>query len=331
MPPDSLVGPGVFCINPPAVFEKQKKKNAIGFPPPLLGQRPLRLHVLQETDDWMALDKPAAVGTRAHPWDESPDLDGALNQQLEAGKPELLRSRAGLFGSVYYLDPEISGVALFAKNRDALSHLRNCFGSGEFTFTFCFLAAPEGGRSPAGTKGAASRRRPDVLKTPGPSGGTGGETFPSAFEVDAPLLPHRVKAKMIPSTAKGKKSSTQLTRLAASDHGWALWEAQAGFFRPHQVRAHAATCGIPVLGDERYGGPASPTVREIQPRARRSNPDTAVFQGPAIHLLRVDFPPAGVGPEVHSPLPKPFALLLKRLGLDSPGVARPALAKDLPE
>ena len=37
-------------------------------------------------------------------------MDAALNTQLQEGKPELLRRGASLFGSVYYLDPAITGL-----------------------------------------------------------------------------------------------------------------------------------------------------------------------------------------------------------------------------
>jgi len=269
----------------PKVPNKSKQRPAIGFPPPLLGDHPLRLEVLGSSDDWLALEKTAQVGTRAHPWDATPDLDTGLNRQLETGKPELQRTGADLFGSVYYLDPELTGVALFAKNREALTDLRNRFGSGECRFTFRFVAGL-------------------------------GEKTAAEFRADAPLLPHRVKAKMIPSTAKGKKSFTLFRKLDESSEGWALWEAETGFFRPHQVRAHAATHGMPVLGDTLYGGPLSPTVRELQPRARRSDLDTPVFEGLAIHLTRVEFPAGGTDLRLESALPKPFTLLLRWLGLD---------------
>jgi 23S rRNA-/tRNA-specific pseudouridylate synthase len=285
MPSDSLVGPGAFCIHLSEVSKKSKNRKAIGFPPPLLGELPLRLDVLAETADWLALEKPEGVGTRAHPWDETPDLDAALNLQLEAGKPELERTGAKLFGSVYYLDPELSGVALFAKSRAALADLRNRFGSGECRFTFRFVAASS-------------------------------DEVAAEFQADAPLLPHRVKPKMIPSTAKGKKCRTQFARLSESESGWTLWEAKTDFFRPHQVRAHAATHGIPAMGDALYDGPPAPTVRQLQPRARRSDLDSVVFHGLAAHLTRLEFPGDGDGLEVESALPKSFALLLKRLGLD---------------
>lgn len=281
--------------------EKKNSKNAIGFPPPLLGEAPLRLPVLEDADGWFALDKPAGVGTRAYPWDKQPDIDSALNGQLQAEKPELLRTGASLFGSVYYLEPEISGVAVFAKNRDALAELRNRFGSGDCRFTFHFVAAGSAGAS--GTAHGPVMRREDAA------------ALADEFRADAPLLPHRVKPKMIPSTAKGKKSFTDFRKVDESALGWTLWEARADFFRPHQVRAHAATHAIPVLGDELYDGPTAPTVRQLQPRARRSDVDSVVFDGLAIHLSRVELRPGDEGSSIESGLPKQFALLLKRLGL----------------
>ena len=83
----------------------------------------IRLPILKDTDGWLAIEKPAGVGMRAHPWDErTPDLDSALNAQLENGKPELLRLGASVFGSIYYMDPEISGLRSLRK---IVSHWRH--------------------------------------------------------------------------------------------------------------------------------------------------------------------------------------------------------------
>jgi 23S rRNA pseudouridine1911/1915/1917 synthase len=269
------------------VSEKPNKKNAVGFPPPLLGERPLRLPVLAETKGWLALDKPADIGMRAYPWDSEPDLDAALNTQLQAEKPELLRRGATLFGSVYYLDPAISGAAVFAKNRDALADLRNRFGSGECRFRFLFVTAT----------------------TPGSS------TEP-AFIADAPLLPHNVKPKMIPSTAKGKKASTEFRRIAESAKGWALWEARVGFLRPHQVRAHAAVHEIAVLGDTLYGGPEAPTQRALHPKKQRSGLNLPAFHGIALHLTEVDLSTGEPEAKILCEPPKHFRLMLRRMELD---------------
>jgi 23S rRNA-/tRNA-specific pseudouridylate synthase len=219
--------------------------------------------VLAETEGWIALDKPAEVGVRAYPWDEVPDMDGALNAQLQAGKPELVRRGASLFGSVYYLDPLISGVAVFAKSRESLAELRNRFGSGECRFRFLFVTAARGA-------GADPVRR-----------------------ADAPLLPHNVKPKMIPSTAKGKKAFTDFRRLAESPKGWELWEASVDFFRPHQIRCHAAVLEMPVMGDALYGGAEAPTQGELHPTKQRGAALFPTFHGVALHLAEVELLSSG--------------------------------------
>ena len=265
--------------------DKPNKKNAIGFPPPLLGEKPLRLPVIAETAAWLALEKPPGVGTRAYPWDTEPDMDAALNTQLQAGKPELLRREASLFGSVYYLDPAITGVAVFAKHREALADLRNHFGSGDCRFRFKFISAAQ----PAGSE--------------------------ASFRADAPLLQHNVKPKMIPSTAKGKKAFTEFRRIAESPKGWALWEASVDFFRPHQIRAHAAVHEIPVMGDALYGGAEAPTQRELHPKKQRAGLNFPSFHGLALHLAEVQLVPGDPDATILCESPKHLRLLIRRMGL----------------
>ncbi|MEC7487158.1 MAG: pseudouridine synthase, partial [Verrucomicrobiota bacterium] len=202
-----------------AIMSQSTDVSAIGFPPPVLGKDPLRLPVIADSADWLALDKPAGIGVRDYPWDQQvPDLDTALNLQLRQGKPELKRLDATLFGSVYYLDPEVSGVCLFGKSREAVASLRNSYGSGQCEFTFYLIASDQ------------------------PTGCCADEQI-----ADAPLLAHNTKPKMIPSTAKGKQATTKFRRIEAVSSGWALWQATVTYIRPHQVRAHAATVGISII------------------------------------------------------------------------------------
>lgn len=266
------------------------RQDAVGFPPPLLGGQPMRLPVLARGEGWLALDVPAGIGVRQHPWDRNvPHLDGALNTQLQGAKPELLRMGAELFGSVYYLEPDVSGVVLFGLNRDAVADLRNAYGSMEFGFTFHVLV-----------------RTVD---------------YPLGAELlcDAPLLPHRVKPKMIPSTAKGKKCATRFRVLEVVNSGWSLLEARANFIREHQVRAHAATLGIPIVGDALYGGVGVPTLRELNPKKLGPGVHRPIMDGLAIHLseLRLKGGDHGGDGVVASPLPKHFSVLLRRLGFSS--------------
>lgn len=273
-------------------MSQSQNKKLIGFPPPLLGEAPLRLPVIGETSGWLALEKPAGIGLREHPWDVGVrDLDAALNKQLQAGKPELLKHEASLFGSVYYLDPEISGVAVFAKNRESLADLRNHFGSGNCHFRFLFVTK-------AGLVGGARE-----------------------LTTAAPLLPHNTKPKMIPSTAKGKRTTTSFRMLCESDSGWALWEASTAFLRPHQVRAHSAVLGLPILGDALYEGQSIPTLNELLPKKRGPGVRFPVFSGVALHLMEVSLlANEGLSEPfyVRAELPRHFRVLLQRMKLALP-------------
>lgn len=51
----------------------------------------------------------------------------------------------------------------------------------------------------------------------------------------------------------GKECST-LFRLAAKGHGFYCYEAVIQRGRTHQIRQHAAMSGVPILGDDEYGG-----------------------------------------------------------------------------
>lgn len=265
----------------------------IGFPPPLLGESPLRLPILDRGDGWIALNKPAGVAVREYPWDLGiPDLDAALNRQLSEGKPELLRLRAEIFGSVYYMDPVMSGLALFATNREALEFFRNQFGSMHMQFRF-LLVTPE----------------------------VGGD-LSDGFETEAPLLPHYDKPKMIPSTAKGKRARTRFVRLQNAS-GWSLWEAYTNYPRPHQIRAHFALSEHGILGDSLYGGVAAPTLKDLMPKKRGPGMANPVFGGVALHLesVTIQLPLDTQGQmeprQLRAPLVREFAVMLKRMGLDA--------------
>jgi 23S rRNA-/tRNA-specific pseudouridylate synthase len=273
-------------------MSQTRKQNSIGFPPGLLGEAPLRMPVIGESDGWLAVEKPIGVGMREHPWDAGvADMDAALNKQLQAEKPELVKRGATLFGSAYYLDPAISGVALFAKTRDSLTELKNLVGSAELRYRFFFV-----------TKARAA-------------GGV------CALVADAPLLPHNTKPKMIPSTAKGKKSTTEFKLMSESSSGWALWEATTTFLRPHQVRVHAAVQDLAVMGDMLYAGPEAPLLSELLPNKRTSGIKFPVLDGLALHLREVILPASGEGTaavSLRAELPRHFRVMLQRMQLTPP-------------
>ena len=273
-------------------MSQARKQNSIGFPPGMLADTPFRMPVIGEADGWIAVEKPVGVGMREHPWDAGvPDMDAALNKQLQAEKPELVKRGATLFGSAYYLDPAISGVALFAKNRDSLTELKNLVGSAELRYRFFFV-----------TKARAAGGAKEVV-------------------ANAPLMPHNTKPKMIPSTAKGKKSTTEFKLLSESSLGWALWEARTSFLRPHQVRVHAAVQELPVMGDVLYAGPEAPLLSALLPNKRTSGIKFPVLDGLALHLREVILPASSEGVAavtLRAELPRHFRVMLQRMQLALP-------------
>ena len=89
----------LHCTPDLHIMSRQKSESAIGFPPPLLGEAPWRMPILAQDPEqaWFALNKPANIALRDFPWDRHlPNMDAALNRQLQAGKPELLRRNADL-------------------------------------------------------------------------------------------------------------------------------------------------------------------------------------------------------------------------------------------
>lgn len=95
----------------------------------------------------------------------------------------------------------------------------------------------------------------------------------------------------------GKACSTQF-RLVESGEGFYCYEAIIARGRTHQIRQHAAMSGVPLVGDEKYGG---------QPFSRL-----------CLHCSNLSW--QGIKGEISAPLPDSFSLLLKgtsRLVLDA--------------
>lgn len=238
-------------------MKAERHKKTLGFPEPLLGRKGMRIPVIAETDQYLALNKPVGIVVRQHPWDEGlPNLDQALNHQLAANRQEFLATAAKVFASVYYLDRVISGVSLFAKSKSAWAELKNYTGSGLNEFRFLLIAVAEA-------------------------------SVEEAIVCEVPILPHRYKAKMVPSSAKGKRATTTFQCLKTGREGWSLWEARTHFFRPHQIRLHAALSGLKLMNESLYAGQEAPTYAAVGKRKKSSDFERQIFEPTALHLAEL--------------------------------------------
>ena len=167
----------------------------------------------------LVIDKPAGVPVHAGPGG-GPNLEQGFDS-LRFGwkRPPALAHR---------LDRETSGCLVLGRHPKALRRLGKLFSSGHVEKTYW-----------AWVTGAPAEE---------------------AGLIDAPLLKHSTRAGgwAMRVDEQGKPAATRYRVLERREDGSAWLECRPLTGRTHQIRAHLAHLGCPVVGDTRYGGPAAP-------------------------------------------------------------------------
>jgi 23S rRNA pseudouridine1911/1915/1917 synthase len=187
------------------------------------------IRILVKTSDLVAVDKPAGVPT-------IPDHGGSAHA-LVALAATVLGIRESALHPTSRLDRDVSGVVIFALNRDAARRLVRARVDGLYERRYVAIAA----------------------RAPSADGGTW----------DAPI--GRARDPRL-RTVGGREAIEAATRYAVSARapsGAVLLALAPLTGRTHQIRVHAAHAGAPVIGDRTYGGPARITLasgRVVEPR-----------------------------------------------------------------
>ncbi|HTE51091.1 MAG TPA: RluA family pseudouridine synthase [Kofleriaceae bacterium] len=235
-----------------------------------VAQAELPLALLLVEPSLVAVDKPA--GWPSHPLraGETGTVANALIARFpECGAAGRDPREAGL---VQRLDRGTSGVLIAARDPDSWQELRRAFADGEVDKRYLALVAGE----------------------------------VSDGECDLALRPAGRRAVPARRGDRGALPASTRWRAIASAGGATLLEVTAATGRMHQVRAHLAACGAPLVGDPLYGGPG-----EIEVAGERV--EVAL---PFLHAGAVDLPRAGGERlSLRAPLPAERAALLERLGL----------------
>ena len=152
-----------------------------------------------------------------------------------------------------------------------------------------------------------ARLRQPVSTRRSPAAASRSATWPCARWLQR-RVPGRVEGALDVSGRgkRGRVAAASTGGVPAATDSWsasascdaALVEARPATGRKHQVRAHLAEAGLPLLGDTRYGGPSTFRGRRI-PR-------------PMLHAvrLRLPHPVSGAPVEIDAPLPEDFETLL---------------------
>jgi tRNA pseudouridine32 synthase/23S rRNA pseudouridine746 synthase/23S rRNA pseudouridine1911/1915/1917 synthase len=230
----------------------------------------LLARVLYRDGLMLVIDKPAGLPVHAKPGTRKGEGGESLEDYFDALRFGLPRQPA----LAHRLDRDTTGCLILGRHPKALRKLHRLFAAGEVDKTYW----------------AICRGAPERLS------GT----------IDAPLRKGTEKAGWRMHLARGGEegalSAVTTYRIRKIADGLAFIEAKPKTGRTHQIRAHLASIGAPILGDPLYG-----------------DLDAADRKPPMMLHARRVIVPISKNKEpiaVEAPPPPPLAALLAKLGAE---------------
>ena len=227
--------------------------------------------ILFEDEHVLVLNKPFGLAVQGGTGTKR-HIDGML-----AGMADRFGERPRL---VHRLDRDTTGVLLVAKHRDAAAKLGRIFQTRSAAKTYWALVKGVP-RPPQGKIEAP------LVKASGPEG-------------------DRVRKAGPGEQAEAMHATTHYSVIdrVASKAAWVSLKPVTG--RQHQLRAHMALIGYPIVGDNKYGGARSALAEQIEDKLH-------------LHARRLVLPHPYTGGkiDVTAPLPEHMQKTWELLGLDA--------------
>jgi RluA family pseudouridine synthase len=241
--------------------------------------------VLFEDEYLLALDKPGGLLTSPDRYDpQQPNLMKLLHAAIAEGKPWARERRLNYLMNAHRLDFETSGVILLAKSKPALVALANLFGS----------------ETPLKQYAALVQGTPSSEK----------------FEMTAALAPHPAGTGLMHVDPKSGKRARTVFEVLERFSGWTLLRCAPLTSRTHQIRAHLRHAGLPIAGDELYGGKPL-WLSRLKPnyRLKPGHEERPLISRAALHAeqLTLPHPVTGATLAITAPWPKDLKVAVKYL------------------
>ena len=225
------------------------------------------LQIVYEDEALLAVNKPAGLVCHPAGGHQGDTLANALRAYFDETDP---KARIHLAGR---LDKDTSGLLLCAKNAAAAEHLRRSLAAEGFGKTYLALAA-----------GCfAQKDREGEICLP----------LRALRDPESGLI-------RMTGTESGEKEARTLYRVEKRFSAYALLRLRLCSGRTHQIRAHLAAIGHPLLGDPLYGNPC--VNQSVSDKIRRT----------ALHAAGLEFihPLTQEPIRLYVPLPEDMAALL---------------------
>ena len=253
---------------------RDAKKNTAAVAAPVLSKSDrdrIENMILYEDEHVLVLNKPFGLAVQGGTGTKR-HIDGMLAAMADrfGDRPRL----------VHRLDRDTTGVLLVAKHRDAAAKLGRIFQTRSAAKTYWALV--RGVPKPTQGKVAAP-----LVKAAGPEG-------------------DRVRKALPGEQEEAMHATTHYSVIdrVASKAAWVSLKPVTG--RQHQLRAHMALIGHPIVGDNKYGGDENMPAEQIPPKLH-------------LHARRLVLPHPVTGEkiDVSAPLPEHMQATWDLLGLDA--------------